>query len=163
MKTQTTKRDRVALEKRRLEAGELFKQDKNQRFVALKFNVTPAAVCQWHKAWKKKGQKGLNSKGPTGSDPKLDAKKKMKLKKLIMEGPKKFGYQTDFWTLSRIRDLAKRKLRITLGAGTVWRTVIDLGFSCQKPERRAKERDEQAITDWKLKEFPKLKKMGAET
>jgi transposase len=33
-----------------------------------------------------------------------------------------------------------------------------LGFSCQRPERRAIERDEQAIRQWKRVQWPELKK-----
>jgi transposase len=160
MKTLTLKRDRALLEKRRLKAGRYFSQGKSQAFVAKHFNVSTSASCQWYWQWKEEGNEGLASKGPTGSDPKLSEENKKKLKKLILEGPKKSGYQTEFWTLSRIRDIAKKKFKVTLGTGSVWRTVISLGFSCQKPERRSKQRNEKAIQDWKLKEFPKLKKMG---
>lgn len=160
MKTLNLKRDRTLLEKRRLKAGRYFTQGKSQAFVAHKFGVTPAASCQWYWQWKEEGTDGLASKGPTGSDPKLSEKNKKELKKLILQGPKKSGYQTEFWTLLRIRDIAKKKFKVILGTGSVWRTVISLGFSCKKPERRSKQRDEKAIKEWKLNEFPKLKKMG---
>lgn len=157
------KRDRKALEERRLRAGKLFRRGESQAHIARKLKVTTAAVCTWHAEWNANKRKGLLSKGPTGADPILDAKKKRMLKKAILSGPAKAGYATDFWTLERIRALAKKKLRITLGTTSVWRAVIGLGFSVQKPERRARERNEKSITDWKLKTFPKLKKMGQET
>lgn len=157
------KRDRKALEKRRLIAGNLFAKGESQATTAKKLAVTTAAVCKWHAAWNANKKKGLLSKGPTGVDPILDAKKKRILKQAILLGPVKAGYTTDFWTLERIRSLAKKKLKINLGTTSVWRAVIELGFSVQKPERRAQERNEKAITDWKLKTFPRLKKMGQET
>jgi len=157
------KRDRKALEKRRLAAGKLFDQGESQASIAKKHKVSTAAVCKWHTAWEADKRKGLLSKGPTGAEPILNATNRMKLKKEILRGPAKAGYSTDFWTLERIRVLAKKKLKIELGTTSVWRTVIGLGFSVQKPERRARERDEKAITDWKLKTFPRLKKMGRET
>lgn len=160
MKTPNLKRDRALLEKRRLKAGRYFSQGKSQAFVAKKFGVTPSASCQWYWQWKDEGTDGLASKGPTGIEPKLSEENKKELKKLILQGPKKSGYQTEFWTLLRIRDIVKKKLGIVLGTGSVWNTVISLGFSCQKPERRSKQRNEKAIKEWKLNEFPKLKKMG---
>ena len=162
MKT-ITKRDRKALEERRLIAGKLFRRGESQAKIAAKLRVTTAAVCKWHTQWKADREKGLLSKGPTGADPILNTKKKQILKKAIISGPAKAGYATDFWTLERIRALAKKKLRIDLGTTSVWRAVVGLGFSVQKPERRARERNERAVTDWKLKTFPRLKKMGRET
>jgi len=128
MKTLTLKRDRALLEKRRLKAGRYFSQGKSQAFVAKHFNVSTSASCQWYWQWKEEGNEGLASKGPTGSDPKLSEENKKKLKKLILEGPKKSGYQTEFWTLSRIRDIAKKKFKVTLGTGSVWRTSFLSAF-----------------------------------
>lgn len=155
------KRDQAALEQRRFLAGKLFAKGKAQADVARKLGVTPAAVCKWHAKWEKKGKDGLVSKGLPGRDPKLSEKKKQELKKILLRGPEKAGYDTGFWTLFRIKSVTKKKFRVSLGTGSVWRTVISLGFSCQKPEKRDKERNEKAISDWKLKEFPRLKKMGA--
>lgn len=149
------------LERRRLQAGGMFTKGKTQAEVADRFGVSRAAACQWHTAWTTNKESGLLSKGSSGAIPKLTRAQKKLLKNEILRGPAKAGYATDFWTLQRIRALAKKKFRISLGATTVWRTVVSLGFSVQKPERRARERSEQAISDWKLKEFPKLKKMGA--
>lgn len=153
-------RDRKLLEKRRLSAGTLFKKGVSQAVVAKKYDVSRGAVCQWHTEWKKKGRNGLKSKGAPGFASKLTEKKKKRLKLIILKGPVKSGYQTDFWTVNRIREVARKNLRINLGYTRIWNTVLSLGFTCQKPERRALERDEKAITDWKLKTFPRLKKMG---
>lgn len=157
-------KDRVkSLERRRLSAGGMFNRGKTQAEVAGRFHVSRAAACQWYAAWKADQEKGLNSIGPSGAVPKLDPNQKHLLKQEILRGPRHAGYSTDFWTLERIRSLAKKKLKTDLGMTSVWRTVVGLGFSVQKPERRARERDEKAITDWRLKTFPKLKKMGQET
>ena len=156
-------KDRVrGLERRRLKAGRLFALGKTQTYVAPHFNVSSAAACQWHAAWKADTEDGLKSTGPSGILPRLDEKQKRLLKQEILRGPVKAGYATDFWTLERIRVLAKKKLKVELGTTSVWRTVVSLGFSVQKPERRARERDERAIADWKLTTFPQLKKMGQE-
>jgi transposase len=154
-------RERIKkLERRRFLAGHLFAQGKTQAAVAERFGVTRAAVCQWYAAWKTDHRHGLRSTGPSGATPKLNTAQKRKLKHAILKGPARAGYPTDFWTLERIRALAKKTVKIDLGTTSVWRRVIELGFSVQKPERRAWERDERAITTWKLKEFPRLKKMG---
>lgn len=40
----------------------------------------------------------------------------------------------------------------------VWRILRAMGWSCQKPERRARERDEDAIHRWRRVEWPRIKK-----
>lgn len=139
----------------------MFDRGKTQYAVAKHFGVSTAATNKWHAAWKADKKKGLLSKGHPGFISQYTAEKKKKLKALILSGPKKAGYATDFWTIDRIRAVAKKKLGVTLATKQTWQTIIALGFSVQKPERRAKERNEKAIADWKLTEFPKLKKMGA--
>ena len=148
------------LERRRLKAGTMFERGKAQADVARRFGVSTASVCHWHAAWQEDKKDGLKSKGPSGAEPKLTRGQKRTLKREILKGPAKAGYATDFWTLERIQALTKKKLKVSLGQTSVWRTVISLGFSVQKPERRTRERNESAIAEWKLKTFPKLKKMG---
>jgi transposase len=157
----TSYKDRIKdLERRRLKAGDMFEKGKSQAEIATRFGVSRAAACQWHTAWESDKENGLRSKGMSGITPKLTPRQKRVLKKEILKGPIKAGYSTDFWTLERIRALAKKKLKVSLGQTSGWRTVIELGFSVQKPDRRARERNESAIAEWKLKTFPKIKKMG---
>lgn len=139
----------------------MFDRGENQAVISRRLGVSRAAVCQWRAAWEKEGNDGLASKGHPGFPSKLTPEKKKKLKRIMIQGPRLFGYATDFWTVDRIRDVARKKLRIALGYTRIWNTIIDLGFSCQKPETRARARNERAIADWKLKQFPRLKKMGA--
>ena len=154
------KRDRKELERRRLRAGKFFEKGISQASISKKFNVSRPAVCQWHAMWKANRKTGLKSKGQPGFDSIITKEKKKQLKAIILKGPIKSGYMTDFWTINRVRETAKKKLKISLGYTRIWNTVLSLGFSCQKPERRAKEGNEKAIVDWKLKTFPRLKKMG---
>lgn len=149
------------LEQRRLKAGRLFASGKySQAEISRTFSVSPAAVCKWHAAWSENNEKGLRSKGHPGFESALTNEKKRALKKMVLAGPVTSGYATDFWTVDRIRAAAKKRLRIKLGRTHIWKTVLSLGFSVQKPERRARERNEKVIENWKLTTFPKLKKMG---
>lgn len=153
-------RDHKALERRRMAAGRMFGRGMSQYRVAKRFKVSTAAANQWHKSWIAKGEDGLVSKGDPGFASAYTKEKKDNLKSLILKGPKKCGYDTDFWTVQRIAYAASKKLGIKLHITQTWRTIISLGFSCQKPERRAKERNERAIREWRIGIFQRLKKMG---
>jgi transposase len=53
---------------------------------------------------------------------------------------------------------AERLYGVKFSLTQVWRILGSLGFSAQKPERRAIERDEDAVQVWKRKTWPALKK-----
>jgi len=63
----------------------------------------------------------------------------------------------------RVGALIKRQFGIEYSDVHVWRLLGSMGFSSQKPERRAIERDEDAVRDWKRKTLPALKKKPSES
>jgi len=67
-------------------------------------------------------------------------------------------YKTQLWTLPRVAALIEHLTGVHYNPGHVWRVMGSLGFSCQRPERRAIERDEKAIRQWKRVQWPELKK-----
>jgi transposase len=78
--------------------------------------------------------------------------------KRLVQGPLHAGYRTDVWTLARIAKLIHQEFGIRYHPSHVWKILTALGWSCQKPERRAVERDEAAIARWKQHDWPRIKK-----
>ena len=148
-------------EKVRLKAGTLFRKGVSQAEAARMLKATPAAVSYWHKDWKKNGMDGLKSKGHTGFASRLTEKKRRMFKRAILNGPEEYGFETNLWTLSRLAAVMKKTAGVRFGHNHTWEIVRALGFTCQKPQVRAKERDEEAIRAWKEKRLPGLKKMGS--
>ncbi len=157
------KRDRRALEHRRFKAINLHKRGFSQYRIAKDLNVSFEAVSNWVEVYEQKGLKGLKTQGQPGPKSSLTDEDRQKLKIAILKGPQAYGYDTGIWTLQRIAALISKMTKITFKTTQTWRIVTTLGFSCQKPTARAKERDEAKIQNWKLKTLPRLKKMGAET
>jgi putative transposase len=152
-------RDRTAQERRRLEAAKLFKKGILQADIARRLKVTPAAVSQWHKTWQKGGAKNLRSLGHPGRKPKLTDAKLAAIRKTLLRGPRRAGYATDIWTLKRIKAVIRKKTRISYGITHIWRILtIQLRWSAQKPETRARERDEEKIRHWKHWVWPQIKR-----
>lgn len=85
---------------------------------------------------------------------------KAKLVRLLRAGPRKAGFATDLWTLPRVTELIRRKFDVSYHSTNVGRLLHALGFSCQKPERRSKEQDPQAVQAWREKKWPAIKKGG---
>lgn len=147
-------------EKRRFKAAKFFKNNIPQAEIARKLKVTPAAVNYWHIDWKKHGRQGLKSKGHPGFQSRLADDKRLIFKQAVLKGPLEYGFETNFWTLSRLSAVMKKTTGIKFGHDRTWRIVRGLGFTCQKPQVRAAERDEAAIKIWREKRLPGLKKMG---
>jgi transposase len=89
----------------------------------------------------------------------LSAAQKKTLAKFLLRGAQAAGYSTELWTLRRIGEVIKRKFGVRYSSSAVWRLlVVDMNWSAQKPERRATERDEAAIEQWKRREWILVKK-----
>jgi len=152
--------DREALAERRKQGIRWHRKGKSQYWIAKHMGVSFEAVRKWVDAYEAKGMKGLESKGHPGPQAELGEKDHKKIRAAILKGPRAEGYATDLWTLERIAQLIKRIGKVSYHPGHVWKVVIALGFSCQKPERRAKERDEEAIKNWRIRSFPPVPVMG---
>ena len=81
------------------------------------------------------------------------------LKAILREGPEKAGFPNGLWTLGRISWVIKQQFGATFHSAQVWRILRHkLGWSCQRPIGRARERNEAGIRDWKENIWPALKK-----
>ncbi len=146
------------LERRRRHAIQLLKAGKTLSAVARALSASVSSVFRWWQAYRKKGLKELQAKPTPGRPPGLSPRQKQKLVKLLLQGPLAAGYPTDLWTLQRVADVIDRHFGVAYHPCHVWKLLTGLGWSCQKPERRALERDEAAIARWRQKEWPRIKK-----
>jgi transposase len=62
------------------------------------------------------------------------------------------------WTARRVAEQIRRHWGIEYHPGHVWKVLVGLGWSCQKPERRALQRNERKIRQWKQTQWPRIKK-----
>jgi transposase len=100
----------------------------------------------------------LASKGPAGPKARIGGAQTQSIVDALLEGPAAYGYKTQLWTLPRVADLINDLTGVRYHPGHVWRVLGSLGFSCQRPERRAIERDDKAIRHWKRVTWPNIKK-----
>lgn len=146
------------LQRRRERAIVLLKEGRGIREVARMVGSSGSSVVRWRDAHKKGGAKALEPKPTPGRPRKLSAKQRQNLDRLLNKGPTAFGYKTNLWTLERIAAAIRKKFRVCYHPSQVWRILRQMGYSCQKPERRARERDEQAIAIWRKSDWPRIKK-----
>jgi len=151
-------RDHVEMEKRCREAAKLFAQEYPAPEVARRLGVARQMAYRWRSDWGKGGLAALASKGPAGRKPKLTVEQAQQVTTALLAGPEAAGYKTALWTLPRVAALIQELTGVRYHPGHVWRLLGASGFSCQRPERRALERDERAIGHWKRVRGPALKK-----
>jgi transposase len=85
------------------------------------------------------------------------------IEQALLEGALAHGFPTDVWTLDRIAVLIQGLTGVALSNPSVWRLLRQrLGWTVQRPERQAKERDEEAIQDWVAHEWPRIKRGRAQ-
>ena len=146
------------LERRRFKAAKLFEHGLSQAEIARRLGVHRQSVSRWQQAWKTTGAKALRKVGRAGRKPRLQPPQVEQLRRGLQQGPEALGYGSGLWTTWRVADLIQRQTGQTFHPGHVWRILRALGWSCQRPVGRARQRDEAAIRQWKRVRWPDIKK-----
>ena len=152
------RRDFEALERRRHEAATLLTRGLPQAEVSRRLGVTRQSVSRWVKTLAQRGRRGLRRAGRAGRPPKLTAADRRRLERALKAGPETHGYATGLWTLARVAKLIETQCGIRYSKTRIWQLLRALGWSCQRPTGRARQRDEAAIRRWQRREWPRLKK-----
>jgi transposase len=144
------------LEARRVVAARLFERRMSLTEVAAIVGSSVSSACRWRKAWKH-GSK-LRAKRHPGRAPKLSVHQCIELVAALARGTRCWGYAPDGWTGPLVRNLIVRLFGVEFHPEYVPRLLHQLGWSPQKPERRARERNEADIARWRRESWPRLKK-----
>lgn len=146
------------LEVRRRLAVRLLSQGKSRSEVAELVGASLSSVKRWKAAWKKGGVEAIAAKPHPGRKPKLTNAQKRQLERMLLRGPRAAGFSGGLWTCSQVAEAIRRRFGVIYHVDHVPRILQSLGWSCQKPELRARERDEAAIERWRTREWPRIKK-----
>ncbi len=146
------------MEQRRFKAARLFAQDIPPAEVARRLDVSCQSAVNWLRAWQRSGAEGLHGAGRAGRLPRLDAEQRAEVEKQLMRGAKANGFGADLWTLQRVAQVIEHTTGVAYHQGHVWRILRGMGWSRQRPARRAVERDDTAIEQWVKERWPAVKK-----
>lgn len=145
-------------EERRKRAWALCQTGWKQKNIAEALGVTQGAVSQWIKRGRAGGEAGLTEQPKSGAPVRLSATDRQKLPGILERGAESFGYRGELWTCARVGKLIEREFGVRYHPAHVSRILKDLGWTPQKPIRRAKQRKEAEIQHWKDVRWPELKK-----
>jgi transposase len=155
-KTDERTNSRKASRRDAFTAGEM-----KQVEIARHLGVTEAAVSKWKKQLAEEGPQGLQLRKATGRPPKLDETARQALVKKLEEGAMAAGFPTEQWTQARVKKVIEREFGVSYHQNYISRLLDDLGWSVQKPDSRAMERDEDLIRTWLSRDWPRIKKRAA--
>jgi len=150
-----------ALEERRRIAANLLLQGKGVREVARLVGAAPSAVSGWKRKLEEGGMEALRAKPHPGRPARLTTNQLQELESILLRGARAAGFPTELWTLARVAEVIERTFGVRYHPSQVWRILRRMGWSCQKPERRARERDEEAVARWREDRWPEVKKSPA--
>ncbi len=134
-----------------MRAVELFEQGRSHAQIAGMLGVRPESVRRWKRQWEQGGA--------TGRAPKLDDAQVEKVRAALEQGAQAHGFEAESWTLERVGLVVERGTGVKPARASVRRLLTGrLGWSQQRPQRRAVERDESEIARWVTHEWPRIKR-----
>jgi transposase len=156
MKTKTAQLD--WREGRRQRAWELKEQGWKQQDIAAALGVTAGAISQWLKRGREQGVDGLRRHPAPGRQPRLTPEQLAQVPALLARGAPAWGFVGEVWTCRRVADVIRRTFGVSYHPAHVYKLLIQLEHSFQRPVDRATQRDEGAIATWWRERWPALKK-----
>ena len=146
------------LERRRRRAIALLSQGLPPVEVARMVGVDRRSVRRWKATHQRGGAAGLQAKPAPGRPSRLQQETKVALEELLLGGAQAAGFPTDLWTCPRVAEVIHARFGVQYHADHIGRLLHSLGWSPQKPQRRAVERNEEKVQTWVKQEWPRIKK-----
>lgn len=146
------------LQRRRERAIALLKEGVAPVDVASRVGVDRRSVRRWKAAFRREGPGGIKARPTPGRPCALKEHHKRRLERLLLKGARGCGFPTELWTCARVAQLIRDRLGVDYHVDHIGRLLRALGWSPQKPARRALERDEAAIAGWIQEDWPRIKK-----
>jgi len=141
---------------RLLQAGEM-----SQAQIARHLGVSEATISKWKKVLEEKGPAGLQARKASGRPPKLSVADKRQLVDKLEQGALAAGFATEQWTQARVKKVIEQEFGVNYHRDYISRLLHGLGWSVQKVDPRAIERDEELIRAWLDQDWPRIKKGAA--
>lgn len=116
--------------------------------IAKMYQSHRVTIYRWIKKFKKTTSLERRTLPGSGRPAKLTKSDINKLLKIIMKPASRYGYETDYWSLRRIRQIIKEKFKISISDTTIRNILHKEEFSYKQPERRYYEADPEEKSRW---------------
>ncbi len=145
-------------EARRLAAGRLLLAGEKNINVVRALKVAPSSVGRWKAIVQRDGLNGLRTIPPAGRPRKLSKAQMKTLARILVKGAQAAGFSSDLWTGRRVAQVIRQKFKVDYHPHHVLKLLRRLALTPQKPQRRARQQDRDALEHWRSVEWPRIKK-----
>ena len=111
-------------------------------------------------AHRQSGDEGLKGKPHPGAKPKLTKRQEASVLEWLAKSPLAFVYKTDLWTTRRMAEVIENRDGIRFTSNYLARWLTARGYTPQKPETRAVERNNVAIGRWVAEDWHQIQLLG---
>jgi len=147
---------------RRQAAADLLQSGQwTQVAIAQELGVSEAAVSKWKSKLNTFGRRALEAQPGSGRPARLTPVQRRQLVQKLKRGARAVGFASERWTQRRIQQVIERDFGVRYHQNYISRLMQQWGWSVQKPETRAIERDEELIRTWLRRDWPRIKKSAA--
>jgi transposase len=150
------------LEERRRLAIQMLQEGAKQAEVVRRLRVSKQSVSRWNAAFREGGVDGVKAKPHPGPARKLRPKQLARLQRILLHGALVRGYHSDLWTRQRVAEVIEKVFGVHYHTDHISRLLVGLGWSCQKPERQARERNDDEVQRWIHSDWERIKKKPRE-
>ena len=129
-----------------------------QKAIAEALGLTERRVSQTLKKYRESGPVGLLTRKPTGAPTKLNGQQLAQLVQELNKGAIEHGYAGEVWTRARVKAVIEKLFGVSYDPTQIGRILKKLGWSLQKPTKKARQQNAQKIQEWKQSKLAELKK-----
>jgi transposase len=133
------------LERRRRRAVELMRQGESPTVIARILGVGRTSLSRW-RALAGRAPEALAAKPHPGPRPRLTAAQVRELEQVLLQGAKAHGWHNDLWSAHRVAEMIRRRFGVAFHVEHVRKIIRRrLHWSSQKPQKKARQRNAEAI------------------
>lgn len=129
-----------------------------QAAVAQAFGVHTVTVAKWMARHRAEGEAGLAAKPTPGRPRFLTERQDRQVQQWLARKPTDFGFRTNLWTARRVAELIRRKFGVAFHRDYLRTWLAKRGYSPQRPAKKARQRNDEAIAGWVKTDWPRIQK-----
>lgn len=139
----------------------LWQQGWKQNAIAAALGITQGGVSRTLTKFKQQGESALQYRKPTGAPPRLTQEQFAQLVEELNKGALHHGFAGEVWTRKRVKTVIEQLFTVSYDVSQIGRILKKVGWSRQKPQKKAYQQNAQAVQEWRDERLPELKKSPA--
>jgi transposase len=136
----------------------LWQEGWKQKAIAAALGLTQGGVSRTLTKFKQQGESALQYRKPTGAPTRLTKEQLAQLVEELEKGALRHGFAGEVWTRKRVNAVIEQLFGVSYDVSQVGRILKKVGWSWQKPQKKARQQKPQAVQEWQDERLRELKK-----